>query len=343
MISDRIALFDNTKALLILLVVMGHFARYYTSFSTDMKIMFFYIYIFHMPLFIFISGLFSKSVINSSGQKLLERVLSFIILYILLKIFSFSLDKFLFSSNANFTLFSEGGFPWYLFATAIWFCITYIFKPIKPQIVIPVALIIGILVGYDSRVGDYLVASRILVYFPFFLLGYYTDVNKFLEFLNKKSLKYFAVIILLLAFLIVYTQIDYLYQFRPFLTGRHSYISANQELLGGLYRLVLYLIIVIISLSILILMPKQKTFFTFVGTRTLQIYFLHYLLLKIYHYLNINNYLQAVFPNDWLKMYIGFSVLLTIFLAMKPLERPFKKILSLKIDKISIAPLNYRS
>ena len=135
-----------------------------------------------MPLFIFISGLFSKSVVNSSEQKLLERVLSFIILYILLKLSTFSLDKYLFSTNANFTLFSEGGFPWYLFATAMWLCLVYLFKPIKPKILIPATIIIGVLIGYDSRVGDYLVASRILVYFPFFLLGYYIDINKFLEF-----------------------------------------------------------------------------------------------------------------------------------------------------------------
>ena len=57
---ERIVLFDNTKALLILLVVMGHFVGYYTSFSTDMKIMFFLFIFFICPYLFLFQGYFQN-------------------------------------------------------------------------------------------------------------------------------------------------------------------------------------------------------------------------------------------------------------------------------------------
>lgn len=67
--NTRIYKWDNIKFILILLVVLGHFVDVYTSESDNMKALFFTIYIFHMPLFIFISGLFSKKFINSNKFK----------------------------------------------------------------------------------------------------------------------------------------------------------------------------------------------------------------------------------------------------------------------------------
>lgn len=42
--KQRIFVFDNVKALLIILVVLGHAADYYTDHFESMRIFFFYIY-----------------------------------------------------------------------------------------------------------------------------------------------------------------------------------------------------------------------------------------------------------------------------------------------------------
>ena len=62
--KERVSLWDNAKFLLIFLVVLGHFADYYTKDSLNMRRLFLFIYLFHMPAFIFISGLFSKNTVN---------------------------------------------------------------------------------------------------------------------------------------------------------------------------------------------------------------------------------------------------------------------------------------
>lgn len=55
---ERIALWDNLKFILITAVVIGHFADFVVDRSDTCKSIYLFIYAFHMPLFIFISGLF---------------------------------------------------------------------------------------------------------------------------------------------------------------------------------------------------------------------------------------------------------------------------------------------
>ena len=59
-IKERIYKFDNIKLLTIMLVVVGHVIEPYVDKSDMFKSLFIFIYSFHMPLFIFISGLFQK-------------------------------------------------------------------------------------------------------------------------------------------------------------------------------------------------------------------------------------------------------------------------------------------
>ena len=57
--KERIYLYDNVKCLAIILVVIGHAINYLTDFDgyTLEKGMYVMIYSFHMPLFLFVSGL----------------------------------------------------------------------------------------------------------------------------------------------------------------------------------------------------------------------------------------------------------------------------------------------
>jgi fucose 4-O-acetylase-like acetyltransferase len=332
---ERDCFYDNAKALLIFLVVLGHFVFYVTPISKDMKTIFFFIYLFHMPLFIFISGIFSKSTINRDRFKI-ERVLSFLILYIFLKLCYYILIKF-FSENTNkFSLLIESDLPWFMLAIATWLSFTYLLKEIKPVVLITTTIIISLLAGYDPKVGDYLSVSRIIVYYPYFLLGYYLDATKISEYLKNEKISIAGWSILILVIIVISTQIEHIYHIRPLLTGRNPYMRLKNIDLGLVYRMLLYVVIPIVSFAILAILPHKKTFYTYIGTRTLQIYFLHDLILKIYHKLKMNDYLSTLFPVHWLKVYILLSIPLTLVLALKTIEWPFKKITSLKFRKILI-------
>ncbi len=118
--TNRIYLWDNLKFFLILSVVLGHFVVQHLA-SPDFKSLFLFIYSFHMPLFIFISGAFHKN------TKIGHKVFAFLSMGFLYKIVIFII-RTITDKNPKFDLFTEGGAPWYMFAMAAFILITYLLR-----------------------------------------------------------------------------------------------------------------------------------------------------------------------------------------------------------------------
>ena len=105
--SARSRKWDILKFILVFLVVLGHAAEFFKTKSDFMNSLLLLIYSFHMPLFIFISGLFSKKTIN---EKRYSKLAGYLAMFFALKIFEFSY-KLLAGGNPSFRLLSEGGSP----------------------------------------------------------------------------------------------------------------------------------------------------------------------------------------------------------------------------------------
>lgn len=332
MSHKRIFYWDNLKFLLIYCVVIGHALELYPD-SGFVKYIVFFIYSFHMPLFVFCSGIFSKSIINKKRFKI-EKVFSYLILYILLKLSFFILNKFVFGYDSTFNFFVEGGVPWYLFAVAMFLGIMNCFKNIKFSYVFVGTLIASLLVGFNSEVGDFLVLSRIFYFFPFFVLGYFTNMELIEKIISKRKVKYFSIVFLVVVSSLIMFNIDDIYPIKMWFSGRNSYDVLGYPIAGFIFRGVVYLYTTIVSFSVLAIIPKKKLIVTELGKGTIQVYFLHYLVLFVYQYLAINAYLGSVFPHIWIVIYILFFTFVTIFLSFPVIGIPFRKILSLKFTKI---------
>ena len=73
---------DNVKGFLIVCVVAGHFLESGIDYHSSMcKSLFLFIYSFHMPLFVFVSGYFSKK-IYKDGQYNFKKILFLILVNI---------------------------------------------------------------------------------------------------------------------------------------------------------------------------------------------------------------------------------------------------------------------
>lgn len=79
-VKERSPLFDNIKIVLILLVVFGH-ALEEISLENEYGIIRACIYSFHMPVFIFISGYFSRG--GQAKAKKLLLIVGYLISYII--------------------------------------------------------------------------------------------------------------------------------------------------------------------------------------------------------------------------------------------------------------------
>ena len=104
---------DNIKALLIFLVVIGHFVDELVGKSDVFKCIYIFVYSFHMPLFIFLSGYLSRKLIMSNEKKKIkDKVFIYIILGFLMK-FIFGVCLINIKGKVSFSLLSGASAPWY--------------------------------------------------------------------------------------------------------------------------------------------------------------------------------------------------------------------------------------
>lgn len=330
--KQRVYLWDNVKALLIFLVVLGHFVTQCTGKYEFAQQMFTLVYSFHMPLFIFVSGLFAKSSFKD-GKLKVNKIISYLILYIALKLVIF-IESVVFGKNASFNIFSEGGIPWYMLAMAVFICATYVLRNIKPQILIMVSILLALLAGYENAIGDVLVLSRLFVFYPIFLLGFYTDSAKLAEFSRKPALRIASAVVLLAFVLVTFFVDNPLYFLRPMMTARHSYVKLGSPEFGPLYRLGAYALGFIVSFAVICVLPNKKNKFSYIGAATLPIYFLHRPILYIIMDSGLGSVILGISPVYGIYIFFLLSVVLTLALSAPPLAKPFNRLMKLKYEKV---------
>lgn len=323
--KERSFYLDNVKSVLIFFVVIGHFAEVAISHSDIFKSMFLWLYSFHMPLFIFITGYLSKNTINDK-EKTKKRVIEYIFLYFLLNFILF-IGKALDNEKSSFNLLDETGVPWYLLSVATMYIISYILRNYNQKVIIVFAIVLALFTGYDKEIGDFLSLSRTIVFLPFFLIGQNFSEDTLMKLSTNKKIKFVSVFIILLSLCIYYIFPDEIIIIRPLLTGRNAYSSLNDsiEFLGPLLRFLIYLIATVVGSAILSIIPNcNLKYFSEIGKRTLPIYFFHRIViyglvgLKLYDFLQdkAGSFLDNLI---WLTL----SVLCTIILSLPIFEKPF--------------------
>ena len=163
----RVEYWDNLKFILITMVVLTHFLPRVTTFW---KCVYDYIFLFHMPLFIFVSGVFYKK------ERIRERVISFTFIGIVYNILLYFWDVVLLGNESDFFIFGATKIPWFAYCIAICTLVSYVLRDCNKWLVLLMGFMVGCFVGYDTHVTKYLLLSNTISYFPLFWLG--TMINK---------------------------------------------------------------------------------------------------------------------------------------------------------------------
>ena len=305
--KNRDYLFDNYKALLIFLVVLGHFAEA----GKDNEILHWLkwlIFSFHMPAFIFISGYFSKK--KTSFVQLIRKLavpyLVFEVLYYLLYIFILHKETRLYLLYPKFTL-------WYLMALFVWKLVTPLVMKIPFHLIIAVAA--GLWVGSSGLDDNFLSLPRILAFYPFFLLGVHTGREHITKLREKLPQKAAAVMLAVTGVGLSVIAVKKILVPQVFY-GRFDYRYLQEGVLEGiLIRLACYGISLVITVLLLALLPDGRTRFCLLGERTMAVYLFHGLICVCvkagWHQLPpVNQILEAV-------LMIGISAALTYVLSRK--------------------------
>ena len=287
--KTRIYKYDNVKAILIFLVVVGHMTTDYVKDAHVVRWITLWIYTFHMPAFIMVSGLMHKRYITEEQASLgikgvtkmrWDKFVGFLLCAYGLKAFLF-LFRTAIGQHPKWDWIAEPGIPWYLIVMAEYEIVTYLIRRIDWKHMMVIAFAISAIVGYFPSIGDDLSLSRMINFFPIFLIGYYLDAGKLLEFSKKNWAKVVSAVLLVISAVVCYVGPWGMYSMRKWFTGRRSYEFLEDFFPGTMsiawaIRLGVWAIAILLAFAIIIITPDNRIpGVSIVGERSLSIYFWH--------------------------------------------------------------------
>lgn len=308
--TERDYLFDNYKVFLIILVVIGHFIEpcyENNEFLYELK---WAIVAVHMPAFIFISGYFSKK--NPDIKKLFTTIaipyFVYEVIYYLLYTLILNRDTKLYLAWPKFSL-------WYLMALFFWRILAPYVRKIPYYF--PISIVAGLLIGL-TEFDNFLSIPRIVFFFPFFLAGMNFDQEKMKRLRNKVG--YGSALAVLTAF-VCFLYFDHNHdQLSPkIFYGRYSYTDLHlTDLEGILLRILCYAISFVLVYMFMLVLPREKKSYSYLGKCTMGIYIFHGLIYSCLKY--GTSVLSSVESNLESMALLAFCFGLVWFLSLKPFQ-----------------------
>ena len=269
--APRIPLYDNIKGVLIMLVVIGHFMHPVHNDNPALSAVFDIIYLFHMPLFVFMSGLFAKGAYRD-GRLDVNRIISYLLLG-----FIYQALLLLITGIPLFPrLFLFASAPWYLIAMAWWYAATPLLARLGPARGMGISLLAALAWGSVDLSNGFLAISRTVAFLPWFACGYYLAPSRVAALHMDRRLWIAVAAAALIAGtrLVDPSAYDWFFQRvygdTPYLTG---FLSGVAE------KLVAMSAACIFSLALIRLVPDApRARLGELGRRTLQVYVIHRLI-----------------------------------------------------------------
>lgn len=315
--KSRIIQFDALKGLAILLVVAGHLIdlNIGTQGHPGLKILVMLIRLVHMPIFIFVAGLFD----SSEKKNIASRSMSFLFLYILAKIIYMISNRIILGTGPYFSLLSENNRPWFMLAMAAWVPLAHATRNVKLIPLLSVWIVLALSVGYDSHVGALLSLSRIIVFFPFYLLGYRIKPNTLIKRCSSRTMVYTAIVILvvILIFFTLFEKI--LWNYERLLNANLPYSEMPVEGCGAFERAVWYgLVILALIAFISIFTHIRSNLLAWFGKRSLTIYLFHLPFTLVLSALGLFNMLNSTIIGRAIAVFLAIPV--AVISGIAPLQ-----------------------
>lgn len=337
--KERDYWFDNAKAFLILCVVLGHLAEDLIA-NTDfpdgdpkwLDTLFRSIYVFHMPVFVIISGRFARSRIDRNDWigVINKLVVPYIVVQTAMMVF-YAVTGY--AAVSSFSYLSPLFGIWYLFTIAVYQLITPHLKKIRGLFFIALMVAIGIQFGEKAPTGGFM---RLFTFYPFFLFGYYTSGFEF-QVCRKNWFRLLSAVAFCVLFAVVW---KYSHYFSINVLTLKKVYSAVTKYFYDLTRLE-YLLFSLLHYAagfaffffLLGISPGKKTVFTHLGTHSVYVYLLHLFIVVFVRSVGLDHGFLDLFNSD-LKaaVYLLAAFPVAFILASGPVRKATAWLVAPKFD-----------
>ncbi|HSJ23017.1 MAG TPA: acyltransferase family protein [Nocardioidaceae bacterium] len=311
--SGRDPWFDNAKMLLVTLVVVGH-AWVLLPDSLARHWFYDFLYLWHMPAFVMVTGYLSRS-FTWSRRNLARLVTVVAVPYVVFEALMSTFRTEVGGENGIEKLWVEPHWPmWFLAALLVWRLATPLLQAVPAPVLVAVA--ISVLGGLLA--GDVLDVGRITGMLPFFVLGLVAR-REHVDMLRSRGARIAGTTLLLVAFGLA-----------AFIDGRLRtewlYWRSGYEVMGFSFaegaaiRLGLLAVATLLALSALAVIPRRGGWFTRLGAATMVVYLFHGFFVRGAEYAGVMDWASTA---PWLGLLVttGAAVVLSLGLAAPPVAR----------------------
>ncbi|MEU5883251.1 acyltransferase family protein [Spirillospora sp. NPDC047279] len=324
--KERDPFFDNAKFLAILLVVVGHALGSLLNVPLA-KGVYMFIYMFHMPLFIVITGYFSRNWTFSSGKarKLITTVgVPYVIFETAYSLYAWLVN----GGELKISLLDPYYLTWFLCALFLWRLSTPVWQQIRWPLA--VALVISLL-SYMTTMGGLLDIHRVVGLVPFYVLGLMLKPEHF-EIIKKPMVRVLGILLLVAAFGLSFLTMDRMAKGWVYWNTSSDHLGVS-NLTGLAMRLAMFTCAIVLLFSFLAIVPRRRTWFTALGAYTLYAYLLHGFLTKAISFAGLRKVDAVASPAGVLAL-IALSLLVGTLLCTPPVVRCTSWLLEPKLDRV---------
>lgn len=290
--NNRNTQIDNIKGLLILLAVLGHIVEPLTGPQPYLYQFYAFIYIFHMPAFLFLSGYLSKGGESFNAGKIVNQLI------VPFLVFNCIYEILYYAQNGEVSNYVKGLAPNWI----LWFLVSLIFmriiSPIIMQFKYPVALsiLIALIASVVSYNGFTFNASRTLVFMPYYIAGcvLFKSTNGNLIFSEKPT----GLLIASVFLVVCYALADHLNLIA--LYGNTPLVATGMTFSNVIIVRLSYYILTALAIGSVCLIASRFYWFNNFGRKSLYIYLWHglavkYLIWYMLPFLSNNVIIQTLF------------------------------------------------
>ena len=268
--KERVAYLDNARYWVMLLVVIGHSLTQFGSMDSA-RAVYVWIYAFHMPFFILISGYTARRYMGDARQ--VRRIVSTLVVpYLIVETTLQLISRHYTGEPDPLMILSPQWLAWFLAALFVWRLTTPIWRALRYPIT--TSIVISLTVGL-FELPNVLSLPKILGFLPFYVVGMHMS-REWFERLTERPIRIASAIVLLVAFLICYRysggwETDWLLWKQRY---DESPLSAT-PIEGMTQRAELLAVGFLLTFAALSLVPKRRSWTTRFGGRTFYCYLLH--------------------------------------------------------------------